>query len=217
MPYDPLKHNRRSIRLPGYDYTQPGAYFVTLVTKFRECLFGEILNGGMILNECGSIIRSKGLELPNRFPNIVLDEFVIMPNHIHGIIIISDGNGTVGAGSPRPVSPENNPPRPESSDIETSCPQSPRPESADDGSSGARGPRPYETANPTLGQIVAFYKYQSTKRINLIRGTTGAPVWQRNYWEHIIRDEDELSRIREYIRNNPARWATDMENDARHL
>jgi len=189
-------HHRRSIRLKRYDYTQPGAYFVTVVSKNRECLFGNVSDDAMITNDNGSIIQSVWFELPGRFPNIVLDAFIVIPNHIHCIIDILD----VGARSPRP------------GPLVAGSPRS--------GPSGAGKPRPYVvnmppennlTHPPTLGQIVAFFKYQTTKHVNQIRGTHGTPVWQRNYWEHIIRNEDELSRIREYIRNNPVAWETDDE------
>jgi REP element-mobilizing transposase RayT len=185
MAYDPWKHHRHSIRLKGYDYTRPGAYFVTIVTKNREYLFGDVVAGVMKPNDAGCIIETVWHELPARFPIVELDAFIVMPNHIHGIIILSDPVDPVGAGSPRP----------------TARAGLPRP--------WARKPRPY------IGQIVAFYKYQTTKRINQIRGTPGAPEWQRNYYEHIIRNDDELSRIREYIQNNPAAWKTDDENTDR--
>ncbi|MBC7260687.1 MAG: hypothetical protein H5T63_01625, partial [Chloroflexi bacterium] len=97
MKYDPEKHHRRSIRLQGYDYSQPGAYFITVVTQDRVCLFGEVVNGEMRLNDVGHMVRQEWADLPNRFPNIDLDAFIIMPNHIHGIIIITDVN-PVGAG-----------------------------------------------------------------------------------------------------------------------
>jgi len=90
MQYNPDKHHRRSIRLQGYDYSQPGIYFITICTKNHECLFGEILNGEMRLNDFGKIAHQCWLEIPNHFPHIQLDEFVIMPDHIHGIIILND-------------------------------------------------------------------------------------------------------------------------------
>jgi len=95
MNYLPDKHHRRSIRLQGYDYSQPGIYFITLCTQNRECLFGEILNGEMRLNEFEKIANQCWLEIPHHFPNVQLDEFVVMPDHIHGIIVLND---IVGAG-----------------------------------------------------------------------------------------------------------------------
>jgi putative transposase len=98
MAYDPEKHHRRSIRLKGYDYTQPGAYFITICTHGRECLFGEIIDGEMHLNEAGQIVVQTWQDLPNHVPNVQLDAFVVMPNHVHGIIIITDRTGGIGAG-----------------------------------------------------------------------------------------------------------------------
>jgi len=108
MKYNPDKHHRRSIRLQGYDYSQPGIYFITLCTQNRECLFGEILNGEMRLNEFGKIAHQCWLEMPHHFPHVQLDEFVIMPDHIHGIIVL---NNIVGAKkfSPQPMpTPQRN-------------------------------------------------------------------------------------------------------------
>ncbi|HPD43276.1 MAG TPA: hypothetical protein PKZ45_03355 [Dysgonamonadaceae bacterium] len=84
------KHNRHSIRLQGYDYAQPGVYFITIVAHDRKCLFGEIVNGDMRMNECGEMAQQCWLEIPNHFPQTQLDEYIIMPDHIHGIIIIND-------------------------------------------------------------------------------------------------------------------------------
>ncbi len=98
MTYDPEKHHRRSIRLKGYDYTQPGAYFITICTHGRECLFGEIIDGEMHLNEAGPIVVQTWWDLPNHVPNVQLDAFVVMPNHVHGIIIITERAGGMGAG-----------------------------------------------------------------------------------------------------------------------
>ncbi len=111
------------------------------------------------------------LEIPAHFPNILLNSQILMPNHLHGIIIITDApaKGRVGAGLPRP----------------------------------------YEVKRPTLGQIVGFFKYQSTKHLNKIFHTPGSPLWQRNYYEHVIRNEDDLEEIRGYIENNPAKWLED--------
>jgi putative transposase len=209
MPFNPLIHNRRSIRLRGYDYTQPGAYFITIVTIKREQLFGAISAGEMRLNECGEIVADCWSAIPDHYCDVVMDEFAIMPNHIHGIIVICEnvvepahpvGMGfvpifnmdigmDVGAGSPRPY--ETKPPHPI-----------------------------YMENAPTLGQIVAFFKYQSTKCMNKNRRTPGAPIWQCNYYacperqrgKHIIRNEVEWTDIREYIQNNPFQWEMDEDN-----
>lgn len=181
MIFNPEKHHRRSVRLKGYDYSQPGAYFVTICARLRQSIFGDNLNGKMELNENGIILEREWLINNNLRSNIELDQFVVMPNHVHGIVIINR-RGEVA--SPKIIAQQ-----PLSKGGET---------------------RPLH--KPTLGQIVAFFKYITTKQINIIHNTPGVPVWQRNYFEHIIRDENELKKIREYIRNNPLRWAFDKDN-----
>ena len=180
MKYNPRKHRRHSIRLKGYDYTQPGAYFVTICTHRREMLFGRVVDGVMQLNEFGRIVEWTWYDLPNHVANITLDAFVIMPNHVHGIIIINPP-ATVGAGS-EPVPTID----------------------------AAAGPKPYG-----LPEIVLQFKTFSARRINARRGVRGVPVWQRNYYEHIIRNQHALNAIRRYIIENPARWQKDRENPHR--
>ncbi|MEA1958628.1 MAG: transposase [Chloroflexota bacterium] len=173
---DSIDHrNHRSMWLKEYDYSQPGAYFVTTCTHDRECLFGEIAGRQMILNDAGKIVQIVWDEIRKHFDRVESDQFVIMPNHIHGIIILN--SETVGAGSPRP------------------------------NQNIGRGDRA-----PTLGKIVAYFKYQTTKRINESQGTPGYKLWQRNYYEHVIRDENELQNIRHYIRYNHLKWDEDEEN-----
>jgi putative transposase len=182
VKYDPARHHRRSIRLKGYDYTQAGAYFITICTHGRECLFGEVVDGEMRLNTLGEIVHRTWSDLPNHVVRIVLDEFVVMPNHIHGIIMVGDqsvvGAGSVGAGSV----------------------------------GAGSEPAPTTTKRHGLPEIIRQFKTFSARRINEHRGTAGTPVWQRNYYEHIIRDEESLNRIREYIANNPLQWELDREN-----
>jgi REP element-mobilizing transposase RayT len=184
MTFDPQKHHRRSIRLKGYDYTQPGAYFITVVTHDRQCLFGEIVDGEMRLNEFGEIVRAEWFQTAVVRPYVVLhpDEFVVMPNHAHGIIWIVD------VGATRRVAPP--PPRvaPPSVAIHP------------------RGPIP-----GSVGAIIGQFKSITTKRINALRNLVGQPVWQRNYYERIIRDERALNAIRRYILNNPANWTKDAD------
>jgi REP element-mobilizing transposase RayT len=183
MTYKPDKHHRRSIRLKGYDYAQAGAYFVTICTQGRACLFGDILDGHMRLNECGGIVAWTWQDLPNHAPNVALDAFVLMPNHVHGIIVITD---TVGAGSePAPTT-------------------EPAPTE----------PTPANTKRYALPEIVRQFKTFSARRINKCRGTPGVAVWQRNYYEHILRSEESLNRVRQYILNNPHRWTYDRQNPA---
>lgn len=151
----------------------------------------------MKLNEAGRMTQTVWEQLPTRFPEIELDEFVIMPNHIHGMIWILDNRErVVGAGFPRPLNPGT---------LNGNSPISP-------------GPAGAETAplqRVSLGQIVAYFKYQFTKQINAANGIAGTRLWQRNYYEHVIRNEDELFQIRRYIQENPLRWDLDPENPYR--
>ncbi len=161
MKFDPKIHHRRSIRLQGYDYSQAGAYFVTITTHGRECLFGEIHQGQMTLNQFGKIVQQAWLDLPRHYPHIELGAFGIMPDHVHMVVIFND--------SPAPK----------------------------------RHP---------LSEIIRAFKSFSAKRINLLRKSQGIPVWQRNYYEHIIGSDDEQDRIHLYIENNPANWINDTAN-----
>ena len=188
MKYNPEIHHRKSIRLKHYDYAEMGTYFITICTHECACLFGEIIDGEMRLNEAGRMIQSVWNELHGHFPNLELDAFIIMPNHVHGILIIADGVN-VGAGFPRPNMLTQQ-----------------------GGVGFGKGGETPPLRCPSLGKILAYFKYQSTKRINELRGSHGTPVWQRNYYEQIVRDESECDRIREYIETNPARWAEDNEN-----
>ncbi len=198
--YDPHKHHppkgepwrtgRRSIRLKEYDYSQEGGYFVTICIQDRQCSFGEVVNLEMRVNQFGKIVKECWDEIPQKYQNVEIDEFVVMPNHCHGIIIINESktnndDNVVGA--------------------TLRCPR------LDDKSisNGATQRRPYKI---TLGKIVAYFKYESTKRINEINNSPGQRIWQRNYFERIIRNEQELNRILEYIINNPARWNENAEN-----
>lgn len=175
--YNPEKHHRRSIRLTGYDYKQSGAYFVTIVTRNRLSLFGDISDGEMVLSDTGRIAEVSWVGLSSRFPMVSLDSFVVMPNHIHGII-------TVGAQFIAPGAVPHN-----------------RTDTAHEGAMNRA---------PTLGEILRAYKAASTR---MIRQTANLEfAWQRNYYEHVVRNEESLNRIRQYILENPARWAIDREN-----
>ncbi len=184
--------NRRSIRLKGYDYTQPGAYFVTICTQDRQCLFGEVVEGEMLLNDAGNIVETEWRSLPQRFPGIQTDTFVVMPNHIHGVIL-------VGARfiAPMRVNPGA---------INRNEGAINRNEGAINRNEGAIN------RAPTLGDIVRAFKAVTSRRIRQ-QGCT-AFAWQRNYYEHIIRNEQTFVRVREYIANNPRQWALDSENPA---
>ena len=167
VKYDKETHHRRSIRLKDYNYSQVGAYFVTICTKDSECLFGDIVEKENKLNEYGQIVVDCWGWLSNQYSYVDLDEWIIMPNHLHGIVVIND-----------------------------EC---------------RGGSRTAPTHKP-LGRLIGAFKTVSTKQINQIRNTPGISVWQRNYYEHIIRNETELNSIREYVMCNPLKWDEDTEN-----
>ena len=171
----PKKPRRRSIRLQGFDYTQQGAFFVTICTENRGCLFGEIVNCGMRLNDAGRVALLVWEDIPVHFPHVELDATVVMPNHLHGVIVIASDPMRATHASPLPPN--------------------------------GSGP-----ARCSIGAIVGSYKSAVSKRINLMRGTPGMTIWQRNYYEHVIRDEGSLTKIRQYIMDNPERWDEDHEN-----
>lgn len=191
MEQDPIRPRRRSIRLHGYDYAQAGAYFITSVTKDRLCLFGDVVGGEMRLSELGHIVQMAWDELLGYYRSVQCDAFIVMPNHIHGIITLTEngasGKSDVGAGFKPARGVEVGP------------------------NSARAGLKPA----PTLLEVVRAFKTFSARRINEIRGTAGNSVWQRNYYEHVVRGEIELHRIREYIANNPLQWELDRENPLR--
>ena len=196
MKYNPEIHHRRSIRLQGYDYSQEGAYFVTLCAQHRECLFGKIVDGEMVLNDAGRVVVQSWQVIPDHFPSVELDEFVVMPNHVHGILVIT--NAPVGANDYSPI--------PKTSASVRGNEYSP-----------IRAQRPRGTSK-TIGSIIRGFKIGVTKWMRQSRGVNfshrgcSPAIWQRNYYERIIRNEDELHRIREYIVNNPLKWEFDREN-----
>lgn len=192
-----MKRIRRSIRLKDYDYAGPGAYFVTICTQNRLCLFGDIADGEMALNDAGCMVDKWWEKLRDKYDAVEIDEYVVMPNHFHGIIVITTRDSNVGA------IPRN------------------RPDGVGHGLDDIhRKQFPGENmVSPLrgLGQYVSWFKRMATNEY--IRGvkqynwqTFSGKLWQRNYYEHIIRDGDELHRVREYIINNPAGWASDREN-----
>lgn len=180
-----LKHHRHTIRLRDYDYAEAGAYFITLVAHDRECLFGAIADAEMQLNDCGLIVTACWEAIPHHFPNVELDAFVVMPNHMHGIIVITDLVRATHASPPPNASTHlHSTPVPDAPRIERHQP---------------RGPQ-----SGSLAAIAGSFKSATAKRINHFRCAREAKVWQRNYYEHVIRDETALNRIRQYIVNNPA-------------
>jgi len=173
------RHHRRSIRLPHYDYSQLGYYYVTICTQGKICLFGKIAKGRMRLNRSGRIILRCWFSIPKHFSHIDLDLFVIMPNHLHGIIHITDlYSHRIQTGRGEVTSPL------------------------------------HRLRTPTLGRIIGYFKYQSTKQINRLFNSPGQRIWQRNYHERVIRNDTELNYIREYVINNSLKWDLDRNNPA---
>ncbi|HAO99202.1 MAG TPA: transposase [Fibrobacteres bacterium] len=181
MSYDPNKHHRQTTRLRGYDYASPGTYFVTLNAQNRLHLFGEIVNGSVQLNMYGKLAFDCWEQIPTHFPYVHLDEFIIMPNHVHGILqILKDPIESVGT---RHAVSRRDPKELFGNPI-----------------SGA------------LSTIIRSFKSETTRKINLLRGSPGEIVWQRRFHDHIIRNDTALNNIREYILKNPAKWQWDREN-----
>lgn len=200
MKFNPGIHHRRSIRLQGYDYSQTGAYFVTICVHDRECLFGEIVEMAdeyrgesrkadeypksgechsplreMVMNDFGRIVQDEWVRSAEIRAEIELGEFVVMPNHFHGIVLIT--NDARRGDRPVALTP-----------VATTIP----------------GPQ-----KKSIGALVAGFKSAVTKRINETRNFPGLPVWQRNYHEHVIRDDADYDRIAKYVATNPQRWIED--------
>ena len=184
MSFDQNLHHRHSLRLKGYDYHLHGAYYVTVCTHERQCLMGQVMLGSMQLNAVGQVVLDAWAALPARFPDVQLDAFVVMPNHVHGILCIDHDVGAVLA-----------PPAPGAASGAPTLP-------AAGAASGAS----------TLGEIMRAFKSLSAIAANRILGRSGVPFWQRNYYEHIVRNDHDLDEIREYIVGNPVNWEKDENN-----
>ncbi len=185
---NPQINQRHSVRLKKYDYSSAGAYFVTICTQNRECLFGNICVGAgpracpeMVLLDAGRMITSVWQQIPSHYPGNDVNEFVVMPNHIHGIIIIvgtsKNGQSELPGGRPQGVAP----------------------------------------TGLSLSDVVHRFKTMTTKQYtDGVKQSGWQPyygkLWQRSYYEHVIRDEDELNEVRQYISTNPLKWALDREN-----
>lgn len=191
MNYDPKIHHRRSIRLKGYDYTQAGAYFITICTHQRENIFREIVNGEMKLSKFGLVAKQQWEKLPKRFPNIELGAFMIMPNHKHGIIQIVESEverrGIAGDLQNLDEKMTRYAPTSKQQKFGKVIPNS-------------------------IPAMVRSYKSAVAYRINLMKNNKEKNVWQRNYYEHIIRNEKELETITKYIEYNPTNWQLDRDN-----
>ncbi len=175
-------HHRRSIRLKDYDYSQAGAYFVTICSWNRECLFGDVENcrdnSRIVLSEYGRVAEEYIGRIEERFDNVHIDEFVVMPNHMHGIIFIDQSVGVMPVGAIHELPLQQRKQR----------------------------------RQMVLPKIIGWFKMNASKSINQIRNTEGRPVWQKNYYEHVIRNEKDLRSIQEYIINNPLQWELDENN-----
>ena len=167
------ERRRRSVRLPTHDYTSPGAYFLTICTAHRLCLFGSVRNQGVVLSKLGVLAEVLWRQAPSHAEGIDLDAFVVMPNHLHAIVVIpGDGRGTACRG-----------------------PTEARPETFSHPRKGS------------LATLVRSYKPAVTREAGRILGIR--EVWQRGFYEHVVRGRMQLLRVRDYIENNPIRWATD--------
>jgi putative transposase len=185
--------NRQSLRTPGHDYAGMGMYFITLCTENRECLFGRIIDGRMYLNDLGHIVRAEWLRSPDIRSELDLDRWIVMPNHLHGIVCLKVGR--------TPCAPTTSVKTSTIRCLPGRC-RGVRP----DALTLTPGDNPIGLQSKSLGSFIAGFKSITTKRINEIRGTPGAAVWQRNYHEHIIDNDEELQRLRQYIEDNPRRW-----------
>jgi putative transposase len=203
MTYNPAKHHRRSIRLKGHDYSQPGAYFITICTQNRQWLFGEIIGGKMVLNDAGKMIEKWYFEIENKFSVIKCTDHVTMPNHFHCIIEIPiPPVGMALCGHPNPESPNGHPNPGDASDARANP----------DAHIGAS-----LRERASIFEIMDWFKTMTTNEY--IRGVKSGNwqrfekrVWQLRYWDHIVRNEKELFAIRQYIKSNPSNWEYDKLN-----
>ncbi len=190
MRFDPQTHHRRTIRLHGYDHSQPGAYFITVCTHGKQSLYGEIVEGQRRMNDAGQLVHACWYGLGRRYSGIDLDAFIVMPNHIHGIIQITDVGAIHELPTPGLVANEVG-----------AIHESP-----------LRGMDRKRRRRMQLAKVIGYFKMNTAKQINARRGTPGTALWQRNYYEHIIRNDGELDKICEYISTNPLRWASGRDN-----
>lgn len=155
--------HRKQLRLHGYDYAFPGAYFVTICSAGKRPVLGSVSGERIVLSPAGEIVRSEWIALAERFPRTVLDEFVIMPNHLHGVLAFV-------------------------------------------------GPAGGASLSPTLFEVIGAFKSISTIKVNRLLRQRGAALWQRSYYEHIVRTGEDLRKIQRYIYENPLMWSLDPEN-----
>lgn len=186
-------HRRHSLRLKGYDYTMAGAYFVTICTQDRACLFGDVVAGAMGLNAAGQMVAASWDGIAARFSGVEIDQFVVMPNHLHGILVLPDADAAASGAATRGAATRAAP------------------------TVGAPLVGTHRDTAARLGDIVGAFKSLATNGYIAGVKTSGWPefrgrLWQRNYYEHVIRDRAALDRIRRYVDDNPARWELDDDN-----
>ena len=243
--YNPQRHHRRSVRLRGYDYSRPGAYFVTINVRDGACVLGDVVEGRVQLTEVGDIAYRHWAQVPARFPHVSIDGMVVMPNHVHAIVMIHEGaeegaeKGAMTApqqpddGRGGVIPPQTAPQQPDDGRGGVIPPQAapqqpndrrggvipphPAPQPRNVGRGGVLPPcipsgDPTQRERPTLGQIVAYYKYETTRQINDLCGNDPMPFWQRSFYDHIIRDRRGLDAIRKYIADNPLHWERDRDH-----
>ena len=188
-----MRKRKNSLRLESYTYSNSGAYFITICSYKREEIFGEIINDLIQLSSIGKVIQDCWYQIPINYENIKLDEFVIMPNHIHGIIWI------VGAIH-------------ESPETKQKIHESPKDNPTQENGVIRELPLRIERRKMLLTKIIGRFKMNSSKSINDIHNSKGSHVWQRSYYDHIIRNEDDLNNTKQYIQDNPLNWDKDENN-----
>jgi len=183
---------RKQLRLPGYDYAFPGVYFVTICSAGKVAVFGSVSGESIVLSRAGEIVRAEWIGLAERFARLVLDEFVIMPNHLHGVLaFVGHAGGASPAGGISPA---------------TTGGTTTKPGGASPATTGGASP------SPTLFDVIGAFKSISTIKVNKLLGRRGVPLWQRSYYEHIVRTGEDLRKIQRYILEKPLMWSLDPEN-----
>jgi len=245
--YNPKIHHRKSIRLKGYDYSQAGFYFVTICCQHRACLFGGIVDGAMILNDAGKMVINEWLKLKKRFKNIELQEYVVMPNHFHGIVeivgatlVVAQNNattynvmGNIRKGQPQGIAPtdktiahtdktvdhtDKTVDHTDKTIANTDKTIDHTDKTIDHTDKTiANTDKTVDHTDKTVGDMVgAFESITTVEYIRCVKNNHWQPfdgkLWQRNFWEHIIRNENEYRRITQYILENPRKWAMDKLN-----
>ena len=210
------------LRLRGYDYSQAGAYAVTICTHGGAFLFGRVSDGRMALSGAGRLVEAVWDGLPAYYRHVTLDSFVVMPDHVHGVIILADVTLPADDGW------EGNQGRQADVDALTGRPEGRGPartqdqragwavgSRSEDGRVRDSAPRKREVRRHGLSEVVRGFKSMSGRRVNALRGTPGVAVWQRGFYEHVVRNEEDLNRIRQYIVENPVRWWLRREGEER--